>query len=146
MSIFEEFRGNPRLTISLITAGVLYAAIVGLLIAWWDDIALLAAVVGVALGWATGILLAPYHVEQKRFRQLSKGIAGFLSGYAVGKIDRVFDLLLDKVDGTPAVLHLRLQRTFWVSFACFVVTSVAVFVARTYGAVTEEDEDEDEDE
>jgi hypothetical protein len=141
MGIFDELRGNLRLTVSFIAAVVFFVAIAGLLILWRDDIALLAAMVGAALGWATGILLAPYNVEEKRFRRLSKGIAGFLSGYAVGKIDRVVDLLFDKTGGPAAILSLRLQRTFWMSLASFVVTVVTVFVARTYGVVTEEEDE-----
>jgi cytochrome c biogenesis protein CcdA len=142
MSVFEELRGNLRLTVSFVSAILFFLIIAGLLIAWRDDISLLAAVVGAALGWAAGILLAPYKVEEKRIRRLSKGIAGFLSGYAVGKFDRVFDLLLDKTGGPPAVLSLRVQRTFWVSLACFVVTTVTVFVARSYGVVAEDEADE----
>jgi hypothetical protein len=116
-----------------------------ILIVWRDDIALVAALVGTALGWAAGILVAPYEGEEKRFRRISKGIAGFISGYAVAKIDRVFDLLLDKTSGTPAILDLRLQRTFWLSLGCFVVTALTVFVARTYGYDEEFEEGNEEE-
>lgn len=132
MSIFDELRTNLRLTSSFVAALIFFLTIVVILIAWRDDMALLAAVVGSALGWAAGILVAPYEGEGKRFRSISKGIAGFLTGYAIGKIDRVFDLLLDKTGGAPAILDMRLQRTFWLGLACFVVTALTVFVARTY--------------
>ncbi|HEV2399332.1 MAG TPA: hypothetical protein VGS27_20465 [Candidatus Sulfotelmatobacter sp.] len=132
MSILDELRNNLRLTSSFVAALIFFLTIIVILIAWRDDMALLAAIVGSALGWAAGILIAPYEGEGKRFRSISKGIAGFLTGYAIGKIDRVFDLLLDKTDGAPAILDMRLQRTFWLGLACFVVTALTVFVARTY--------------
>ncbi len=138
MSIFEELRNNVRLATSYVAALIFFLTMAGILIAWRDDIALLAAVVGAALGWAAGILVAPYLGEEKRFQRISKGIAGFITGYAVGKIDRVFDLLLDKTSGAPAIFDLRLQRSFWMSLGCFVVTVLVVFVARTYS----DDEDE----
>lgn len=132
MSILDELRNNLRLTSSFVAALIFFLTIIVILIAWRDDMALLAAIVGSALGWAAGILIAPYEGEGKRFRSISKGIAGFLTGYAIGKIDRVFDLLLDKTGGAPAILDMRLQRTFWLGLACFVVTALTVFVARTY--------------
>ncbi len=44
------------------------------------------------------------------------------------------------------MLDLRLERIFWVSLASFVVTAVTVFVARSYGIVSEEGEEDDEEE
>jgi len=133
MSIFEELRDNLRLTTSYVAALIFFVTMAVILIAWRDSMALVAALVGTAMGWAAGVLVAPYEGEEKRFRRFSKSIAGFISGYAVAKIDRVFDLLLDKTNGAPAILDLRLQRTFWLSLGCFVVTALIVFVARTYG-------------
>ena len=145
MSIFNELRNNVRLATSYVAALIFFLTIAVILIVWRDDIALVAALVGTALGWAAGILVAPYEGEEKRFRQISKGIAGFISGYAVAKIDRVFDLLLDKTSGTPAILDLRLQRIFWLSLGCFVVTALTVFVARTYGYDEEYEEGKEEE-
>jgi len=133
MGIFNELRNNLRLATSYVAALIFFLTMAVILIAWRDDIALLAAIVGAALGWAAGILVAPFQGEEKRFQRISKGIAGFITGYAVGKIDRVFELLLDKTSGAPAILDLRLQRTFWMSLGCFLVTALIVFVARTYG-------------
>jgi hypothetical protein len=145
MSIFNELRNNVRLATSYVAALIFFLTIAVILIVWRDDIALVAALVGTALGWAAGILVAPYEGEEKRFRQISKGIAGFISGYTVAKIDRVFDLLLDKTSGTPAILDLRLQRIFWLSLGCFVVTALTVFVARTYGYDEEYEEGNEEE-
>jgi hypothetical protein len=136
--IIREIRANLKLTTSFVTAALFAMTLISLLIIWRDSIALLAALVGTALGWAAGILLAPYQEEEKRFQRLSKGIAGFLSGYAVGKIDRVFDLLVDKTTGHPVILDPRILRTFGMTLACLVITGVTVFVARTYWQAVEE--------
>jgi hypothetical protein len=92
---------------------------------------------GTALGWAVGILLAPYPEEQKRFQRLSKGIAVFLGGYVAAKLDRVFDLLVDKTGGGPLIFNLRVVRSLSVGIACLLVASVTVFVARTYFPTSE---------
>src|SRR5579864_5975803 len=87
---------NPKIVTSFVTAGVLLIMVIILLLVWRDLNPLLGAIVGASLGWAAGILLAPYDEEKRRFERLSKSVAAFLGGYAVAKIDRVFDLLLEK--------------------------------------------------
>ena len=109
MALIQELRNNLRvslkLTTSFTTAAVFAICLVTLLVIWRDSMILLAALIGTALGWAVGILLAPYPEEQKRFQRLSKGIAGFLGGYIAAKLDRVFDLLMDKTGGGPLILQ-----------------------------------------
>jgi hypothetical protein len=141
MPLLQELRDNLRvslkLTTSFTTAAVFAICLVILLVIWRDSMILLGALVGTALGWAVGILLAPYPEEQKRFQRLSKGIAGFLGGYVAAKLDRVFDLLVDKTGGGPLILNLRVVRSLSVAVACLLVASVTVFVARTYWQGTE---------
>jgi hypothetical protein len=136
--IGANLHANLKLTTSFVTAALFAITLISLLIIWRDSIALLGALVGTAMGWATGILLAPYQEEEKRFQRLSKGIAGFLSGYVVGKIDRVFDLLIDKTTGRPIILDIRVLRILGMTLACLVVTGVTVFIARTYWQAIEE--------
>ena len=128
----RSIRENPKLATSFGAAALFGAILVGLLIFWRDGIAVLGALLGAALGRAVGILLAPYEEEEKRFKALSKGIAGFLTGYVVGKIDPVFQLLVEKTGGQPLILNPRLVRTLLMSLACFMVTTIWVFVARIY--------------
>lgn len=128
----DTLRVNLKLTASLITAAAFAICLVTLLAIWRDAMALMAALIGTALGWSVGILLAPYPEEQKRFQRLSKGIAGFLGGYVAAKLDRVFDLLLDKTAGVPLILDVRVVRSLSVAVACLLVASLTVFVARTY--------------
>ena len=141
MTLIQELRDNLRvslkLTTSFITAALFAICLVTLLVIWRDSMVLLGALVGTALGWAVGILLAPYPEEQKRFQRLSKGIAGFLGGYVAAKLDRVFELLVDKTGGGPLILNLRVVRSLSVAIACLLVASVTVFVARTYWQGTE---------
>jgi hypothetical protein len=141
MPLLQELRDNLRvslkLTTSFATAAVFAICLVILLVIWRDSMILLGALVGTALVWAVGILLAPYPEEQKRFQRLSKGIAGFLGGYVAAKLDRVFDLLVDKTGGGPLILNLRVVRSLSIGIACVVVASVTVFVARTYFQTSE---------
>lgn len=136
MPLIQELRENLRvslkLTTSFATAAGFAICLITLLAIWRDAMTLIAALIGTALGWAVGILLAPYAEEQKRFQRLSKGIAGFLGGYVAAKLDRVFDLLLDKTAGVPLILDIRVVRSFSVAIACLLVASLTVFVARTY--------------
>ena len=141
MTLIQELRDSLRvslkLTTSFTTAAVLAICLVTLLVIWRDAMAMLAALIGTALGWAVGILLAPYPEEEQKFQRLSKGIAGFLGGYVAAKLDRVFDLLMDKSGGLPLILNLRVVRNLSVAVACLLVASLTVFVARTYWQSTE---------
>jgi hypothetical protein len=130
--IYESAVENLKLTTSFVTTFVFAVTVVCVLVAWRDARVLVWALVGTALGWAVGILLAPYPEEQKRFQQLSKGIAGFVTGFVAGKLDRIFDLLVDKKEGDPVILHSRFVRGFGIALSCFLVTTITVFVARTY--------------
>jgi hypothetical protein len=123
---------NWKLTVSFGFAVIWGVAAAGLLVAWKDGIAVLGAMVGFALGWFAGILMAPYQEEEKRFTRVSKGVAGFIGGYIVGKVDRVFDLVVDKANGGPLILNPYFARTIWLAAGCFFVTGLTVFVARTY--------------
>lgn len=133
----DQLRVNFKLAMSFGTASVFAICLITLLVVWRDSMVLLGALVGTALGWMVGILLAPYEEEQKRFQRLSKGIAGFLGGYVAAKLDRVFDLLVDKTGGVPLILNLRVVRSLSLAVACLLVASVTVFVARTYWQGTE---------
>ena len=133
MSAFRSLRQNFKLAASFGSAAVFVVILLGLLIYWRDGLALLVAVLGAVLGWAAGVLLAPYKPEETRFKAISKGIVGFLTGYVVGKIDCVFDLLVDRSGGQPILMSPRFIRTFLMALVCFLVATLWVFVARTYG-------------
>lgn len=129
---------NAKIGVTFATAGLFFVVVVRLLFVWWDANPLLGAMIGMALGWAAGILLAPYEEEKGQFRRLSKAVAAFVSGYLVGKVDRIFDLLLEKTDKGARILEPVVQRPLWIALICFLVTTVVVFVARTYWQVEED--------
>ena len=131
-------RANLRLATSFTTAAAFAIAMAWLLIVWRGGVALLAALVGTALGWAAGILLAPYKEEESKFRRLSKIAAAFISGYAAGKIDRIFELLTDKTSGKPPILDPQVFRPILMAITAFVVTGITVFVARCYSRSSED--------
>lgn len=73
---------------------------------------------GLATGWALGILAAPYQSEQARFTTIGNVAAGFVTGYAISKVDRLFDLWVDPTRGP-----LILEATFALRVVLF-LTSV----------------------
>ena len=133
MSTLRSLLQNFKLAASFGSAAAFVVILVGLLISWRDGLALLVAVLGAVLGWAAGVLLAPYKPEETRFKAICKGIVGFLTGYVVGKIDGVFDLLVDRSGGQPILMSPRFVRNLLMGLVCFLVATLWVFVARTYG-------------
>ena len=129
---------NAKLFVSFSVATLLYAAVAGLLINWWDSYTLLSAVIGIVSGWIGGILLAPYESESKQFKGYSKAAGAFVTGFVVAKFDRVFDLLIDKDRGLQ-ILDPVVERRIWITVSCFLITAVVVFVARTYWQAVEEE-------
>ncbi|HKW96421.1 MAG TPA: hypothetical protein VJN43_01760 [Bryobacteraceae bacterium] len=121
-----------KLISSYFFLGVGGLVVVSLLFTWWDGSATLGAVLGFLSGWATGILLAPYEEEQRRFGKLSKAISGFIAGFAAGKADRIFDLAVDERTHGALILDAHFTRPFFIAIACFLLTIIAVFVSRTY--------------
>lgn len=134
----EELRDNPKLLASFTAAGILYLAIIGLLISWWDSYAALSAIVGLSCGWASGILLAPYDEEAKKFKGYSKAVGGFITGFLIGKLDKVFDTLTEKDHDASRLYDPLIERRIWIAIVSFLVTAIAVFVARTYWQALED--------
>ena len=130
--VWDFVSDNWKLTASFVAAFIWAVLAAVLLIAWWDGVSTLSALVGVAIGWSAGILLAPYDDEEKRFKKLSKSVAGFVSGYLVAKSDRVFDLVVEKGGSGPLILNPYFARAIWMGVGCMIVAGLIVFVARTY--------------
>lgn len=135
MHLFQEIsdalRTNLKITISFSTAALFAFGSIALLVIWRDSMVWLGALVGAALGWAIGILLAPYEEEQKRFQRLSKSIAGFLAGYVAAKIDRIFELLIDKTGGGPLISNLRVLRSL-LTKVCAKICFSSLSFAKTF--------------
>jgi hypothetical protein len=55
---------------------------------WWLNVAIL--VFGLAVGWNVGFLLSPKNEEKPEFAAYAKGIATFLGGFLIAKLDILF--------------------------------------------------------
>jgi hypothetical protein len=113
------------------TAAAFFALIIGgLLYSIWDRYATLSAALGAAAGWWTGVVLAPYPEEEKKFQGWSKAFTGFLGGITVTKLDQAFNKLGD--DKKSFVFQEVFLGRCGMAALAFLTVSVAVFVFRTY--------------
>jgi hypothetical protein len=96
-----------------------------------DSLAWMSLALGLAAGWATGILLAPYQSERDRFREYLKIVSSFLAGYAVSKLDRLFELWFDPAHGPLALSSIFAHRML-VSLTSFLLAAVCTYVSRKY--------------
>lgn len=129
---WDAARINFKLTCSFITAAVGYGITIALLLHWSSSDLVLATLLGLVCGWAAGILLAPYKEEATRFKGISKIVSGLIGGYLIGKADKVYELLTDKDHGAPILQNPMILRAFFLAVCTFLITTITVFVARTY--------------
>jgi hypothetical protein len=137
-TVSDRLSANWKLTCSFATAAAGYVIAIGLLIHWGSSDLVLAALFGLVCGWAAGILLAPYSEEAKRFKDISKVASGLIGGYLLGKADKVYELLSDKDHGAPIVQNPMIFRGLFIGGCIFLITTITVFVARTYWQAAEE--------
>ncbi|MDY0874372.1 hypothetical protein [Dongia rigui] len=83
------------------------------------------------LGWGAGILATPYTAgESKRLLGVGKTVSAILTGYLLGKIDRVVDAAVFGVDG-DGVDGTALQMVA-IAVSSFITTAVVTYVTRSY--------------
>jgi hypothetical protein len=86
---------------------------------------------GWAVGWLIGALLSPYTgAEKTRFAEYAGAVSVFVSGYAIGKIDRLITHIL-----TPTNFFSVTKITgFRILAFCVavIVTMITTFVFRSY--------------
>jgi hypothetical protein len=116
--------GNWKVTCSLSTASIIGCILVGLLVAWRDGDMTLASMLGILVGWSTGILLAPYDEERRRFAQWSKSLVGLLAGLSLAKLDIAFKFASEHNPHSFRIIGIALS---WL-----MLTAITVFVVRTY--------------
>jgi hypothetical protein len=131
----KEILSKPKLSSSFLATGLWYLIVFILLIHWQDSDLWMPMLIGTAAGWAAGVLLAPYKEEEERFQKISTAVSGIIGGYLLGKADRVYDLLVDKGNDAPLLKYTAIFRGLEIFVGCFVVSTLAVFVARTYWQV-----------
>lgn len=91
---------------------------------------LLIVVLGLSSGWLLGIFITPYsEAEEQKFTEYAKTFSVFVSGYLLGKVDRVIealfqpDFILDSVNGFRLISFL----------ASVIISLVVTFSFRKYG-------------
>jgi hypothetical protein len=117
-------------------ASIAFGAVIFVILLWTliclkDSLAWLCFATGLASGWAAGILLAPYQSEQDRFREYVKIVSSFLAGYVVSKVDRLFELGIDPVHGSP-LLTDRFAHRILIAVCSFPLAAVLTYVGRKY--------------
>jgi hypothetical protein len=120
-----------KLAGSFVFALLVGAILLCVLIGRKDSLAWLATSLGLAAGWGTGILLAPYLSEQQRFREYAKVLSVFLSGYLVGKLDRLLELWFNPEYG-PLALRPNFAFRMMAGITGFLLAAVSTYVARKY--------------
>jgi hypothetical protein len=121
-----------KLLASVLAVAVLYAAVIGLLIKWQDDLALLSALLGTAAGWTLGTLSSPWgKPEIRQFREFGKILSAFITGFVVSKVDHLLSLTSADNHG-PVLLEPMVIRRLMLGAACLLTAMMIVFVARRY--------------
>ena len=120
-----------KLTVSYLLAVAILAILLRDLCVLTDSLAWMLMAFGLASGWAAGILLAPYQSEQNRFRDYLKVVSSFIAGYAVSKVDRLFDLWLDPAHGPLALSPIFAHRSL-ICLTSFLLAAVLTYVGRKY--------------
>jgi hypothetical protein len=102
-----------------------------LLLKWCDDLAVMAALFGALAGWSIGTLASPYESEERRFKDFSKIIAAFLTGFLLSKVDRVFEIATDEKH-RAMLFDVAIVRRIVISMTCFILAMMVVYISRKY--------------
>lgn len=120
-----------KLVFSFSFAIVIGAILLVALFKLGDAMAWTTSALGLAAGWATGILAAPYQSEQARFKRIGTAVAGFISGYAVSKVDRLFELWTDPARG-PLILEPTFAQRTVLFLTSFLLAAIVTYIGRKY--------------
>lgn len=120
-------------------AGLAAAAGVAVYCLWQADVLLsLLALLGGCLGWLTGILVVPLtKTEVSTFSVYAKVISGFVSGYALSKVDPLIThLLAIDPDSGVAPITQPYNAELGLTFLCsYLIALLVIFCARAYLSV-----------
>ena len=113
-----------------------FAVLVGLillivLVCLHDLLAWTSTAFGLVVGWAAGVLAAPYESEKRRFEKIGSIVAGFISGYAVSKIDSIFALWVDPARG-PMILDALFAHRALLFVTSLVLAAIVTYNGRKY--------------
>jgi hypothetical protein len=87
---------------------------------------------GSGTGWLIGIFISPYSDNEKSsFKSYITAAQGFITGFIVSKIDKVFELVIQDLKENPAAQQIILVRvSFFVT--CCVFIAIFTYVTRNY--------------
>jgi len=90
----------------------------------------LIALMGALVGWALGMFFAPYNdKEAARFSSIGQAVSAFISGYAVSKVDRLFEETLFDDSASPVPISWIRMGLF---FCSTLLVMLSVFSNRAY--------------
>ena len=110
---------------------VFWASVGCFLMTWNDSLAYLVAFMGCSAGMIVGRVLPPKEKEKIQFPLYSKFVSWFISGYMLGKPDRIFKLIVEETRGL-LIMNDALTRRFFAGFVCFLLVLSARFVWKRY--------------
>jgi hypothetical protein len=122
---------KPVFILSVVLCGTLVSAVGYLLWIWHDPDAILYSILGASLGWCAGMLVAPFPHEKTMFVEYSKAVSGFLSGFLVAKVDKVWEVITDEKH-RELLFDPVVQRRTAIGLTCFFIIGAAVFKIRSY--------------
>lgn len=120
-----------KLAFSCLFAFVIGGILIVALLQLGDAMAWTTTALGLAVGWATGILAAPYQSEHARFKRIGTAVAGFITGYAVSKVDRLFELWTDPARG-PLILEPTFAQRTVLFLTSFLLAAIVTYIGRKY--------------
>lgn len=120
-----------KLVFSFIFAGLVSAILICVLFCLHDGLAWLCMALGFAAGWASGILLSPYESEQARFKDFTKLVSAFVTGYLVSKLDRLFEVWLDPTRGSIMLNEVFAYRAL-ICITSFLLAAISTYIGRKY--------------
>ncbi|BAY21508.1 hypothetical protein NIES2100_12620 [Calothrix sp. NIES-2100] len=87
---------------------------------------------GSGIGWLIGILISPYsNNEKSSFKTYITAAQGFITGFLVSKIDKVFELVIQDLTNNAAAQQTILVRvSFFVTSGTFV--AIFTYITRNY--------------
>ncbi len=131
LGLLEMTSKNIELVLSFTFAAIVGVILLCVLIRIGDLTAWTSTALGLAAGWGAGILAAPYQSEQRRFARIGNVAAGFVSGYGISKVDRMFDLWLDPSRG-PLILEPTFAQRTLLFLTSFLLATIVTYVGRKY--------------
>ena len=119
--------------IAMIVSTVLYSGLIWFSCAFDNgshkSVLIFGGIAGAAFGWIIGILMSPYDNEEKKFSELAKIGYGFLTGYAVSKVDP----FINKLVGMDKTEIDTMSLIMIVYFSSSLVISISLtYISRIY--------------